>query len=52
MPDSRSILPPPLKGRGATSAGLSRRFDDKARESDGDWLDARDAIDEIGRAHV
>ena len=45
MPDSRSILPSPLKGRGATNAGLSKRFDDKARESDGDWLDAREAVD-------
>ena len=39
------VPPPPIKGRGAASAGLSGRFDDKARESDGDWLDARDGID-------
>jgi len=38
-------LPPPVKGRGATNAGLSSRFDDKARESDGDWLDEREGLD-------
>jgi DNA repair photolyase len=48
MSDSPKILPPPLKGRGATNAGLSRRFDDKAREADGDWLDAREGIDGEG----
>ena len=45
MPDSRIPLPPPIKGRGATNAGLSSRFDDKARETDGDWLDARETVD-------
>jgi len=48
VPDSPSPLPPPIKGRGAANAGLSARFDDKARESDGDWLDGRDAIDGEG----
>ena len=38
-------MPPPVKGRGATNAGLSSRFDDKARESDGDWLDEREGLD-------
>jgi DNA repair photolyase len=47
MPDSRPI-PPPAKGRGATNAGLSRRFDDKAREADGDWLNMREEIDGEG----
>jgi DNA repair photolyase len=36
---------PPVKGRGAPSAALSTRFDDRAREADGDWLDDREAID-------
>lgn len=36
---------PPLKGRGATANVLSARFDDRAREDDGDWLDARTDID-------
>ena len=36
---------PPLKGRGATRNMLSGRFDDRSREDDGDWLDARDGID-------
>ena len=45
MAESRTPLPPPIKGRGATSAGLSSRFDDKARVSDGDWLDMREGID-------
>ena len=48
MSDSPLILPPAIKGRGATNAGLSARFDDKARESDGDWLDAREDIDGEG----
>ena len=48
MSDSPPILPPPIKGRGATNAGLSRRFDDKARKADGDWLDAREGIDGEG----
>ena len=48
MSDSPPILPPAIKGRGATNAGLSARFDDKARESDGDWLDAREDIDGEG----
>ena len=39
---------PPLKGRGATANALSSRFDDQAREADGDWLDAREGIDGDG----
>ncbi|MDB5686255.1 MAG: radical protein [Rhizorhabdus sp.] len=38
----------PIKGRGAPSAGLSKRFDDRAREADGDWLDDRAAVDGEG----
>ncbi|MFC3713671.1 PA0069 family radical SAM protein [Sphingoaurantiacus capsulatus] len=37
--------PPPLRGRGATFNAKSSRFDDTAREDDGDWLDAREDID-------
>ena len=48
MSDSSKILPPAIKGRGATNAGLSSRFDDKAREVDGDWLDEREGIDGEG----
>lgn len=48
MPDSLRPLPPPIKGRGATHARLSTRFDDKAREHDGDWLDEREGIDGDG----
>ena len=48
MAESPSPLPPPIRGRGATNAGLSARFDDKGRESDGDWLDARAGIDGEG----
>ncbi len=36
---------PPLPGRGATANRVSARFDDRARESDGDWLDDQEAID-------
>jgi len=39
------VVPPPFKGRGATLNDRSSRFDDTARETDGDWLDARDGID-------
>ena len=46
MSDSHHL--PAIKGRGANHAGLSRRFDDKLREADGDWLDARDGIDGEG----
>jgi len=46
--DSPPALPSAIKGRGATNAGLSARFDDSARESDGDWLDAREDIDGEG----
>jgi DNA repair photolyase len=38
----------PIKGRGAPNAKLSSRFDDRAREDDGDWLDDRAAIDGEG----
>ena len=37
--------PPPLPGRGAPANALSTRFDDLAREADGDWLDARTDVD-------
>ncbi len=37
--------PPPLPGRGATSNAASGRFDDRRRQADGDWLDAREGID-------
>ncbi len=36
---------PPLKGRGATLNRVSARFDDAARETDGDWLDDRPGVD-------
>nr|WP_083434340.1 PA0069 family radical SAM protein [Sphingomonas sp. Y57] len=48
MSDSAPILPPAVKGRGAASARLSGRFDDRAREDDGDWLDASAEIDGEG----
>lgn len=48
MSDSAPILPPAIKGRGATNARLSARFDDKGREDDGDWLDEREGIDGEG----
>ncbi|HZF45770.1 MAG TPA: PA0069 family radical SAM protein [Sphingomonadaceae bacterium] len=38
-------VPPPIRGRGATSSALSRRFDLPAREADGDWLDEVEAVD-------
>ena len=34
-----------IKGRGAASAGVSRRFNLAQREADGDWLDEAEAID-------
>jgi DNA repair photolyase len=37
------MLPP--KGRGATNGHLSSRFGLAAREADGDWLDAPEAVD-------
>lgn len=46
--DSSIPLPPATKGRGAVTARLSTRFDDGARESDGDWLDAREGVDGEG----
>lgn len=36
---------PPVRGRGATLNTRSTRFDDRAHEADGDWLDAREDID-------
>ncbi|TZG29133.1 PA0069 family radical SAM protein [Sphingomonas montanisoli] len=33
------------EGRGAVTNAASTRFDDKAREADGDWLDEREGID-------
>lgn len=44
MDDSPPISPAE-RGRGATLNQLSRRFDDRAREVDGDWLDARETLD-------
>ncbi|MGH6787045.1 MAG: PA0069 family radical SAM protein [Novosphingobium sp.] len=38
----------PVHGRGAQSAAVPQRFGLKAREADGDWLDARDEIDGPG----
>ncbi len=48
MDESPPPLPPAIKGRGATNAGLSARFDDRARASDGDWLDMREDVDGEG----
>ena len=39
------VAPSPPKGRGATLNDRSTRFDDRAREDDGDWLDARESVD-------
>ena len=39
-------IPLPVPGRGAVANLLSRRFDDRARIADGDWLDDREYIDE------
>ncbi len=36
---------PPVHGRGAQSAQLSQRFGLTVRDADGDWLDAREALD-------
>lgn len=35
----------PIRGRGAQSAAVPRRFGLAARETDGDWLDARAQVD-------
>ena len=43
--DGAPPLPPPTPGRGAPSNQSSRRFALPSREADGDWLDAREAID-------
>ena len=37
--------PSPVNGRGAQSAQVSQRFGLAARETDGDWLDAREGLD-------
>jgi DNA repair photolyase len=37
----------PIRGRGAVTNRASARYDVPAREADGDWLDARAAIDGI-----
>lgn len=37
--------PSPFRGRGAQSAAVPQRFGLAAREADGDWLDAQEAID-------
>lgn len=37
--------PPPIHGRGARSGAVPQRFGLAAREVDGDWLDAREALD-------
>lgn len=42
---SKSCYPDFAAGRGSPANGLSRRFNLKQRESDGDWLDARTEID-------
>ncbi|MFM5883872.1 MAG: PA0069 family radical SAM protein [Novosphingobium sp.] len=39
---------PPLRGRGAQSGAVPQRFGLAAREADGDWLDAREAVDGPG----
>lgn len=39
------IRPSPLRGRGAPDNRTSHRFALPERQEDGDWLDARDAID-------
>ena len=38
-------IPPPLHGRGAPANPVSTRFNDPQRDSDGDWLDDRFAVD-------
>ncbi len=38
----------PIKGRGAQSSAVPQRFGLPAREADGDWLDAREGIDDRG----
>lgn len=39
------VLPPPLRGRGATLNARSTRFDDLAREADLDWMDDAAVVD-------
>ena len=44
--DSRPPLPP-RKGRGAVTNDDSSRFNLPSRQTDGDWLDERDSLDDI-----
>ena len=37
--------PSPVSGRGAQSGAVPQRFGLAARETDGEWLDARAAVD-------
>jgi len=39
----------PIRGRGAQSGALSRRFGLPAREADGDWLDVENSVDGPGQ---
>ena len=48
MDDKNTIHPAPRKGRGATSNAVPQRFNLQDREIDGDWLDERALIDDIG----
>ncbi len=41
----RRLIPPPVKGRGATLGVTSSRFNLPLQEADGDWLDAASSID-------
>ena len=40
--------PAPIRGRGAQSGAVPQRFGLAGREADGDWLDARAAVDGTG----
>ena len=48
MADKSTIYPPPRKGRGAPSNAVPQRFNLQDREIDGDWLDERAVLDDIG----
>jgi len=43
-----SIRQPPIRGRGAQSGELSRRFNLPGREMDGDWRDEQELVDGPG----
>ena len=45
MADSPTIPGPKIKGRGAQSGAAPQRFNLAARETDGDWRDAAEALD-------